>query len=355
MPGVAVRSRSWTSDELGSGPPPSMRIRRRAARSAAVQVEAMGYRTLWLNEATGRDPFVMAGLLLSATTTLNVALGHRQHLRPRRDDDRGGAEDAGRGVPGPLPPRSRGQQPRARRAGARPRLRQAVVEHAGVPRGDGRRAVQRGRSDRAAGARARRARPEDAGALGHPGRRRPPVPHHAGAHRAPHGRSSGPACCWRPSRWSCSSPTRPPPGRSGGRAISFYLRAPGYLANLRRLGFTDDDWADPKAPSDRLVDAHRGVGRRRCTRSRGSASTTTPGPTTSPCRCCAAIVSCRSTSGASSPTCCCRATSRRQEPGEVLVDRLVVHQPAVAPADGDVLAAAARRWPVRARSGRRGW
>ncbi len=41
----------------------------------------------------------------------------------------------------------------------------------------------------------------------------------------------------------------------GARAISFYLRAPGYLANLRRLGFTDDDWADWKAPSDRLVDA----------------------------------------------------------------------------------------------------
>jgi probable F420-dependent oxidoreductase len=40
----------------------------------------------------------------------------------------------------------------------------------------------------------------------------------------------------------------------GRSAISFYLRAPGYLANLRRLGFADDDWADPKNPSDRLVD-----------------------------------------------------------------------------------------------------
>src|SRR5690606_32728397 len=41
----------------------------------------------------------------------------------------------------------------------------------------------------------------------------------------------------------------------GAKAISFYLRAPGYLANLRRLGFSDDDWADWKHPSDRLVDA----------------------------------------------------------------------------------------------------
>ena len=53
-----------------------------AAQAAAVELEALGYRTLWLNEATGRDPFVMAGVLLSATSTLTVALGHRQHLRP---------------------------------------------------------------------------------------------------------------------------------------------------------------------------------------------------------------------------------------------------------------------------------
>ena len=46
-----------------------------AAQAAAVELEALGYRTLWLNEATGRDPFVMAGVLLSATSTLTVALG----------------------------------------------------------------------------------------------------------------------------------------------------------------------------------------------------------------------------------------------------------------------------------------
>src|SRR3954452_3432370 len=46
-----------------------------AAQAAAVELEGLGYRTLWLNEATGRDPFVMAGLLLSATSTLTIALG----------------------------------------------------------------------------------------------------------------------------------------------------------------------------------------------------------------------------------------------------------------------------------------
>jgi probable F420-dependent oxidoreductase len=49
--------------------------------------------------------------------------------------------------------------------------------------------------------------------------------------------------------------TDPATARAISRSfVSFYLRAPGYLANLRRLGFSDDDWADPKNPSDRLVD-----------------------------------------------------------------------------------------------------
>jgi probable F420-dependent oxidoreductase len=41
----------------------------------------------------------------------------------------------------------------------------------------------------------------------------------------------------------------------GRSALRYYLRAPGYLANLRRLGFSDDDWRDSKSSSDRLVDA----------------------------------------------------------------------------------------------------
>lgn len=34
-----------------------------------------------------------------------------------------------------------------------------------------------------------------------------------------------------------------------------YLRAPNYTNNLARLGFDPADWADPKNPADRLVDA----------------------------------------------------------------------------------------------------
>ncbi len=34
-----------------------------------------------------------------------------------------------------------------------------------------------------------------------------------------------------------------------------YLRAPNYQNNLARRGFDPVDWADPKQPADRLVDA----------------------------------------------------------------------------------------------------
>jgi len=47
----------------------------RDARAAAVRLEATGFRTLWIPETVGRDPFVTATLLLGATSTLRVATG----------------------------------------------------------------------------------------------------------------------------------------------------------------------------------------------------------------------------------------------------------------------------------------
>lgn len=47
----------------------------RQARAVARRLEEHGFRTLWIPETVGRDPFVTATLLLSATTTLNVATG----------------------------------------------------------------------------------------------------------------------------------------------------------------------------------------------------------------------------------------------------------------------------------------
>ena len=45
------------------------------AQEAASEFEAMGYPTLWIPEAVGRDPFVNAANLLAATTDLKLATG----------------------------------------------------------------------------------------------------------------------------------------------------------------------------------------------------------------------------------------------------------------------------------------
>ena len=46
-----------------------------AAVNFAQRIEALGYSALWLPEAGGRDPFVLAGRLLDHTERLVVATG----------------------------------------------------------------------------------------------------------------------------------------------------------------------------------------------------------------------------------------------------------------------------------------
>jgi probable F420-dependent oxidoreductase len=46
-----------------------------AAQEAAREIEALGFRALWIPEALGREAFVHAGLLLAATSKLVVATG----------------------------------------------------------------------------------------------------------------------------------------------------------------------------------------------------------------------------------------------------------------------------------------
>lgn len=44
-------------------------------RRDAAEIEALGYRSVWIGEAFGREPFTTAGLLLAATERLVVATG----------------------------------------------------------------------------------------------------------------------------------------------------------------------------------------------------------------------------------------------------------------------------------------
>ncbi len=44
-------------------------------RRAVVEIEQMGFGTIWLGEAIGREPFAGAALILSATSRVTVATG----------------------------------------------------------------------------------------------------------------------------------------------------------------------------------------------------------------------------------------------------------------------------------------
>ena len=46
-----------------------------SARQAAAELEELGYRTVWVPEAVGREPFANAAMLLSGTSGLNIATG----------------------------------------------------------------------------------------------------------------------------------------------------------------------------------------------------------------------------------------------------------------------------------------
>ena len=46
-----------------------------SSRSVELAAEELGYRAIWIPEAVGRDPFVMAALLLGGTSSVKVATG----------------------------------------------------------------------------------------------------------------------------------------------------------------------------------------------------------------------------------------------------------------------------------------
>lgn len=224
------------------------------AQDAARELEALGYRTLWLNEATGRDPFVMAGLLLSATSTLTVALGianiYARDAMTTAASQKTLAEAypdrflLGLGVSSPvLVEKVRGHdytKPFSYMSEYLDAMDQAPFNAVGPATPPERVLAALGPKMLALSAtKANGAHPYLT------------TPEHTRTARE----ALGPDVLLAPEQMVVLE-TDPATARAiGAKSISFYLRAPGYLANLRRLGFSDDDWADPKRPTDRLVDA----------------------------------------------------------------------------------------------------
>jgi probable F420-dependent oxidoreductase len=224
-----------------------------AAQAAAVGLEELGYPTLWLNEATGRDPFVMAGLLLSATSTLKLALGIA-NIYARDAMTTAAAQKTlaeaypnrfllGLGVSSPV-------------------LVERVRGHDYTKPLSYMKAYLTAMDKAPFNAVAAAEPPERVLAALGPKMLELSATQANGAHpyltTPEHTRSArellGPDVFLAPEQMVVLE-SDPSVARAIGRsAISFYLRAPGYLSNLRRLGFSDDDWADPRTPSDRLVD-----------------------------------------------------------------------------------------------------
>jgi probable F420-dependent oxidoreductase len=224
------------------------------AQAATVELEQLGYRTLWLNEATGRDPFVMAGLLLAATSSITLALGIA-NIYARDAMTTAAAQKTlaeaypgrfllGLGVSSPvLVEKVRGHD-----YGKPLSYMRTYLE-----------AMDAAPFNAVGPAEA----PERVLAALGPKMLQLSASHAQGAHpyltTADHTRTArellGPDVLLAPEQMVALESDPSTAREIGRRAISFYLRAPGYLANLRRLGFSDDDWADWKQPSDRLVDA----------------------------------------------------------------------------------------------------
>lgn len=223
------------------------------AQEAVQELESLGFPIVWLNETTGRDPFVMASLLLSATSRLKLATGianvYARDAMTTAACQKTLAEAypgrflLGLGVSSPvLVERVRKHsydKPYSYMSSYLDAMDEAMYT-AVAPAEDPPRvlAALGPRMLKLAATRAAGAHPYLT------------TPEHTRQAREVMG--AGPLLA--PEQMIVLETDADTARAIGRAAVSFYLRAPGYLANLRRLGFSDEDWADPKAASDRLVD-----------------------------------------------------------------------------------------------------
>lgn len=223
------------------------------ALEAALELESLGFPILWINETTGRDPFVLATMLLSATSRLKLATGianvYARDALTMSASQKTLAEAfpgrflLGMGVSSPV-------------------LVEKVRKHSyGKPFSYMRDYLDAMDSAPYSSVPPAAKPPRVLAALG-PKMLQLAASRADGAHPyltiPDHTREAreliGPAAILAPEQMVVLE-SDPGKARDIARpSVGFYLRAPGYLANLRRMGFTDEDWADPKNPSNRLLD-----------------------------------------------------------------------------------------------------
>ena len=222
------------------------------AAAIAGRIEEMGFPTLWIPETVGRDPFVSAALILGATSTLRVATGIANiyardavtmaNTQRTLEEAFPGRFLLGLGVSHHhLVDRVRHHaydKPYSRMVEYLEAMDQAVFRAVGPAERSATVLAALGpKMLRLAGERADGAHPYFV-----------PVEHTAQARQI-----LGPDPILAPEQMVVldGDPTRARETARKGMAV--YLRAPNYVNNLKRYGFTDDDVAD--GGSERLVDA----------------------------------------------------------------------------------------------------
>lgn len=222
------------------------------AQRAAQVVEELGFGALWLAEAVGRDPFVSASVLLSATEKLVLATGIANIYARDPMTMNAGQKTLAEAYPGRFllglgvshghlvagVRKHDYSKPYSYMVDYLDRMDSALFMASGPESDPGRVLAALGpKMLELAATRANGAHPYFT------------TPDHTEIART----VMGPDALLAPEQMVVLS-TDPVEGRRiarGGMAI--YLRAPNYLNNLRRLGFGDDDFAD--GGSDHLVDS----------------------------------------------------------------------------------------------------
>ena len=224
------------------------------AVAAAREIEALGFATLWIPEAVGRDPFVAAAIHLAGTTTLRLATGIANVYARDPMTTAACQKTLAEAYPGRfllglgvshrhLVANLRKHdydKPLAYMRQYLTAMDEALFMAVG-PTIEPRRVIAAlgPKMLETAAAQADGAHPYFT------------TPEHTAYARTTMG--DGPFLA--PEQMVVLD-TDPATARATARlAMHVYLRAPNYTNNLVRLGYDPADWADPANPSDRLVDA----------------------------------------------------------------------------------------------------
>ncbi len=221
---------------------------------AAGEIESLGYSTLWLPETVGRDPFVLAGALLGATGTLRLATGIANIYARDPMTTAACQKTLAEGYDGRfllglgvshhhLVERLRKHtysKPLAHMREYLDEMDAAMYVSVAPAEPPSRVLAALGpKMLETAATRAQGAHPYLT------------VPEHTAFARSVIGEEA----LLAPEQMVVLS-TDPSEARAIARGhLTAYLRAPNYQNNLVRMGLDPDDWADPKNPADRLVDA----------------------------------------------------------------------------------------------------